>query len=148
MHSLSEVSEDAGEMSDMNLSEEGQWTAAKALRKGTHAFSAEEAAGLRDVGVSSQTGDPRREDHDEESRYVMRPSDTGTQRSVNSSKLLENREVQFVTSDSADEGKSLEDGVSQDAHVSKRRRIEPDVRTGQARQKSKRIYWASKRQVE
>jgi hypothetical protein len=146
-------SEDAGDTSEMNLSDAGQHTAADTLRRNTHAFSAEEAArsGVEtgDTDVSAQRYEFGAEEDGEESRYASKPrrpiADTIT-RTYNRFESLADQTVQYVMSDS-DEG-SWEGGRSQTAHANKRRRIESEVRPGQVRRASKRSYWASKVQVE
>jgi hypothetical protein len=146
-------SEDAGDTSDMNLSDAGQHTAADTLRRDTHAFSAEEAirsrVETRDTDASTLRGDSDGENDGEESRYASKPrrpiSDTIT-RTYNRFESLADQTVQYVMSDS-DEG-SWEGGRSQTAHANKRRRIESEVRPGQVRRASKRSYWASKVQAE
>jgi hypothetical protein len=135
----------------MNLSDAGQQTAAKALRRDTHAFSAEEMAGIGvetgDINVPSQRDDSGREGDGEESRYASRrrrPIAHTTTRTNNRFESLTDKTVEYVISDSDDDGGPYKDGASQAAHDNKRRRIEPEVRPGQARRESKRSYWASK----
>jgi hypothetical protein len=145
-------SEDTGDISDMNLSDAGQHTAAEQLQRDTHAFSAEETIRSKletgDTDASTLKHDSDGEDG-EESRYASKPrrpiADTTT-RTHNRFESLADQTVQYVMSDS-DEG-SWEGGTSQTAHANKRRRIESEVHPGQVRRAFRRSYWAGKVQAE